>query len=974
VHPDDLERLKNLVRDCNEDHPTDIEFRIITSYGQVETIFGEDVFPVSSEKINVEEKILRYETTQRSRLDELEQRVSHLEERQKSWQQTELLTDTGTWFYNKVTTEMYYSDGVFRIYGILPQSLNAHPNTFHSYIHPDDQATVAEFIDKAFHEEVSLHIEFRILKNNETERHVQYTTAWALNNNGQLVQYGMLKDITNERFIEQKLDISEAESVFQKQFLRHAEGSCGFGTYEINLATRKTTYSDNLYLLYGIKPQSIPPGINLLTHNIHLDDQQMVIDTYKNVYYDHQSFDIDYRIVRKDGKTRYVRDKNRIIINERNEIVLVGVVNDLTIQKTLKEKLDKEKFKLVVHEMIQSFSERSGDTGSWFINLETGDVLWSENLYRLLGFKNMPAELTQKVILRLIHREDRHKFESAMAQAMTSEEINIEVDFRMIPAGATRYIKANITSYKNDEGNYFFCIFRNITTEVTLTMQLSEQVRFAQLLGNSVEDRVIVSDIFHSVITCNGPFLAALKRRKEEIIGANIFDVFDIENNNLTEVYNRALSGEGTQELNTTIRGIPGVIHMHIQPIRNETGEVTGILNITRDETKEHNLEQKYYNRLHFIEKLLESTVDRIIVLDKYMNYEYWNPRSEEYYGLKKEQVLGRNILEIFPGFVNDPSYKEFRRALKGETVFIPANKNIIHDQGYFETYLIPIKVHEEVTSVLWIVHDLNKEYRLAEEQRKAEQILNSINEIYFELDYNGNFQFVNKKGERYWNKSKEELLNQNIWKVLPEKMETGAYDIITTALNEKRPAQGKYFSRIANRWMFMSVSPAAEGVIVLFYDLTDVREAEQKLNETQLFLHQVVNSTLDAITVFDIETRTSVYMNDTLSAMLDYPIEELVSMGYNGRLENIIHPDDRNKIIDLNKRLETAQDDQIISVEYRLRCRNGNFKKIRNRSKVLKRNAAGQPTHIISFLQELENKEQGRQDEPVAWGTRNAE
>jgi PAS domain S-box-containing protein len=361
---------------------------------------------------------------------------------------------------------------------------------------------------------------------------------------------------------------------------------------------------------------------------------------------------------------------------------------------------------------------------------------------------------------------------------------------------------------------------------------------------------------------------------------------------------------------------------------------------------------------LHFIEKLLDSTVDRIIVLDRYMNYEYWNPRSEEHYGLKKEQVLGRNILEIFPGFVNDPSYKEFRRALRGETVFIPANKNLKQDEGYFETYLIPVKVDNEVTSILWIVHDLNKEYRLAEEQRKAEQILNSINEIYFELDYNGNFKFINKTGEAYWRKPKDELLNQNIWKVFPEKMSTGAYEIIITALNERKPTQGKYFSNVINRWMFMSASPTAEGIIVLFYDLSDIREAEEKLNETQLFLHQIVNSTLDAITVFDIESKTSVYMNDTLATMLDYPIEELAGLGYQGRLDNIVHTGDRELILHLNEKLESAADEEIITTEYRLRCRNGKFKRVRNRSKVLKRNPEGKPTHIISFLQELGNTE----------------
>jgi hypothetical protein len=49
---------------------------------------------------------------------------------------------------------------------------------------------------------------------------------------------------------------------------------------------------------------------------------------------------------------------------------------------------------------------------------------------------------------------------------------------------------------------------------------------------------------------------------------------------------------------------------------------------------------------------------------------------------------------------------------------------------------LIPLKnERKEVTGLLWIVHDLRNEYQLRKEQEKAEQIINNIDQIYFEID-----------------------------------------------------------------------------------------------------------------------------------------------------------------------------------------------------------------------------------------------
>ncbi|HET7896348.1 MAG TPA: PAS domain-containing protein, partial [Flavisolibacter sp.] len=159
-------------------------------------------------------------------------------------------------------------------------------------------------------------------------------------------------------------------------------------------------------------------------------------------------------------------------------------------------------------------------------------------------------------------------------------------------------------------------------------------------------------------------------------------------------------------------------------PIKNDNGNVSRVLHVVQDVSKELELQLQLSERLNFIESLVEASVDRIVVLDKHMNYLYWNKKAEEFYAIAKEKVIGRNILEVFPGLRNDPGYGEFRRVLKGETIYLPP---VLTNEStdYFETYLIPVKNEgAEVTAILWIVHDLRNELEMQQVKQRAAQRL----------------------------------------------------------------------------------------------------------------------------------------------------------------------------------------------------------------------------------------------------------
>ena len=139
IHPDDVVGVEEKLQDRKI---TCLEFRIITTYGEVKTIRGEDVIAEDGEEQFDAGGLLQ---AARQEL-EWKKEFEHLQLLKETYERTGRLNNTGVWWYNSVTNKTWYSPQVFRIHDLAPYSLNAHLNTFTHLIHPEDRDKVTEFV------------------------------------------------------------------------------------------------------------------------------------------------------------------------------------------------------------------------------------------------------------------------------------------------------------------------------------------------------------------------------------------------------------------------------------------------------------------------------------------------------------------------------------------------------------------------------------------------------------------------------------------------------------------------------------------------------------------------------------------------------------------------------------------------------------------------------------------------------------
>lgn len=128
---------------------------------------------------------------------------------------------------------------------------------------------------------------------------------------------------------------------------------------------------------------------------------------------------------------------------------------------------------------------------------------------------------------------------------------------------------------------------------------------------------------------------------------------------------------------------------------------------------------------------------------------------------------------------------------------------------------------------------NLNNELQKSRDNLIA--IMEGITDIFYSLDDDWRFIFINSQGKKCFNKEHSELIGEKIWEVMPEIAETTSYYYYKEAMMTKEPlewteesvyAQGKYLK--------FNVYPFSQGMSVFIKDITEDMKREKGLQRLE--------------------------------------------------------------------------------------------------------------------------------------------
>src|SRR5260370_16708447 len=249
----------------------------------------------------------------------------------------------------------------------------------------------------------------------------------------------LLADVTEREQLEKSL---RQERIFLQTPIDHLPDS----VYVKDMACRKVIANLAEVRFSGLQTEAEVLGKDdFAIHSKELAekffaDDQVVLQTGQPVI-NREEYVLD-----KQGQKKWLLTTKIPMHDENRQIVgLIGLGRDVTERKRIEEELK-------TNEMQMSDAQGIAHLGSWDHDAVTGEVKWSDELWRIFGLDRLESGLSFEEYLAMVHPDDRHRVRSINERSQQRKE-DFGYDYRVVHVdGTVRVLRASGTVICDEPG------------------------------------------------------------------------------------------------------------------------------------------------------------------------------------------------------------------------------------------------------------------------------------------------------------------------------------------------------------------------------------------------------------------------------------------------------------------------------------------------------------------------------------------
>jgi PAS domain S-box-containing protein len=237
----------------------------------------------------------------------------------------------------------------------------------------------------------------------------------------------------------------EEEHAQNEERFRLAQEGARVGTWDLDLATGVTTWSDGLRTLYGVGPD-FPAGFEGFEPLLHPDDRERVNREVAVAEERAGDFEFECRIVRPDGQMRWLLARSSVRLVDGVVTRQLGVVVDITERKHTEAELARS-------EETLRLAQAAAGLGSWDIDIATLELSCTSGVYEIFGLDPATGQLTYESFADFIHPDDRAAVNAEIRRVFRNGHSYYECPCRIVqPSGDVRWVITRGTLIRSEDG------------------------------------------------------------------------------------------------------------------------------------------------------------------------------------------------------------------------------------------------------------------------------------------------------------------------------------------------------------------------------------------------------------------------------------------------------------------------------------------------------------------------------------------
>jgi diguanylate cyclase (GGDEF)-like protein/PAS domain S-box-containing protein len=299
--------------------------------------------------------------------------------------------------------------------------------------------------------------------------------------------------------------------------LARAQEMTHLGSWRWQVATGKVTWSDEMYRIYGVSPDTGGVSFERAMSAIHPDDRALVAQQVQDMLAGKDTENYECRIVRPDGVVRYVWARSEVQrAADGSPQIVIGTVQDITGRKRAEQALrDSETRYRTIVETAQE--------GIWQIDTDNRTTFVNRKMAEILGYS--VEEMNGRPLFDFMDDEGRALAVQNVERRKAGVAEQHEFKFRS-KDGVAIWAELNTTPLYDAHGGYAgaLAMVTDITERKRADQALSEsEIRYRTTL-EAMAEGIVLQDYQGRILTCNPAAERILGLTRDQIMGRTSLD------------------------------------------------------------------------------------------------------------------------------------------------------------------------------------------------------------------------------------------------------------------------------------------------------------------------------------------------------------------------------------------------------------------------------------------------------------------